>query len=152
MKKYSFFLDEEEARAIHVELARLGKNQLDLAKEINQNPSSIGRYLKGTYRISPNTATAIYECLGKSQNIEFLMQYQEIPPAGRGQVSMRKQVAPTNPVSSSIANIEQSWLRMYDAYAQRIRLIFGDAPLETKGKIIANLEKIIDDHGKRREK
>lgn len=141
MIKYSFFLNAKESRAIDSVLAELGLNQRALAEEVGLSPSSITRYLTGKLAVSPNSANALYDALGKDERIDFLVKYQTDPPMERSLTANIR-----HRVSSPESIAERNWVKTYNAYANTLRGVFVDSSSEKRGRIIGSLEKLIEEY------
>lgn len=124
--KQKFYLTAEEKMKVDGVLKMQGLSYEDIAKHLQVSRPAISLKLAGTRSISADEGKKIYELLKKDSLVSFLADGQE----------------------TEQTPVKNMWSELYSQYIGRLQELFGSQTAEIKGRILGDLEKIVDKYNK----
>lgn len=122
-----FYFTDEEKKKVDGVLKIQGLLYEDIAEKLKVTRPSVSQKLGGVRSLSAEEGRKIYELLKRDSLVSFLVEGQaetEQPPA------------------------ENMWSELYSQYAGRLQELFGSQTTEVKGRILGDLEKLVDKYNK----
>jgi|TARA_B100001971_G_C17967683_1_gene420709 transcriptional regulator with XRE-family HTH domain len=118
---------EEDGNQIKGLLREMGKTQAELAPLLGfKRQQSVSLALSGRLRLNQGQLKTIYNFLGEDESLSYLLNYSE------GRLDS----------TQNFSDIDKVWIKVYNSYSHKLRDVCLSLPLEKKGVLLGDLEKL----------